>query len=47
MYALRVHVCPVEVVNGGRAEGENLQADSLLNAEPHKKLSLRTHEIMT
>jgi len=32
---------------GDEAEGENLQADSPLNAEPDVGLDLMTHEIMT
>ena len=31
----------------GGAEGENLQADSMLSAEPDSRLSLTTREIMT
>jgi len=32
---------------GGRAEGENLHADSLLSVEPDTRFNLKTHEIMT
>jgi len=39
-----VHACNLV---GGEAEGENLQADSLLGVEPDVGLDLTTHEIMT